>query len=222
MEKPILILLLAMFLISSIGIINAEDIDGNILESEGSTVAIDNSENVASENNLKESSNSQDFNSGGAYLVLDNDADKENIYVGDYVTWILEAQNFGPDIANNTKVFDKLPDGLEYVKHSTTKGTFNPITGIWDIGDLSIEDGLVTLLITVKAITAGEKVNQAYITSDTNNTNNETFEEEEIDVFEHDDDSSDKYVSAKMLETGNPIFLIFISLFVLLIPIMKK
>ena len=131
-----------------------------------------------------ESNNNQ--NSSSAYLVLDNDADVENVYIGDYVTWILEVQNFGPDTAKNVKVYDKLPNGLKYVKHSLTKGTFDPNTGIWDIGDLSVEEGLVTLLITTKAIAAGEQINEAYITSDTFNSNNETVEDEEIDVFDRD------------------------------------
>ena len=222
MKKIIMVLLFVIILVSSLSIINAGDIDDNILESDVSTVG-DNSQNIASENGG--SNNSQVSSDSGAYLVLDNDADKENIHIGDYVTWILEVQNFGPEVSKNTKVYDKLPDGLVYVKHSATKGIFDPITGIWDIGDLSIEEGIVKLFITVKAITSGEKVNEAYITSDTINTNNETFEKEEIDVLEDDDgdDSSfEKYASAKMLETGNPIFLILASLFVLIIPIIKR
>ena len=219
MKKLIMSLIIALILISSFGIIGAYDAGDNVIESEMPTVA-DNSQDIVLDHG--KSSNSQDSNSEGAFLVLDNDADKEDVYIGDYVTWILEVQNFGPEVAKNTQVHDKLPDGLEYVKHSATKGIFNPKTGIWDIGDLKVEDGIVNLFITVKAITAGEKVNEAYITTDSNNTNNVTFEEEEIDVFEHDDDSFEEHVSAKMMETGNPLFLIFLSVFVLLIPVIKK
>ena len=220
MKKIIMILLFAIILISSLSIINAGDSDVNIVESDISTVA-DNSQDISQ--GPGENSNSQNSSLNGAYLVLDNDADKENIRIGDYLTWIIEVQNFGPEISKNTKVYDKLPDGLEYVRYSATKGTFDSITGIWDIGDLSIEDGIVKLFIITKAITAGEKVNEAYVTSDTVNTNNETYEKEEIDVFEDDDDVSfEKHASAKMLETGNPVFLIFALLFVLIIPIIKK
>ena len=220
MKKLILILFAAIILISSVTAISAQEIDESQLinlESGNPTISADNSD---LNNDNFANVVSQDSNSTGAFLVLDNDADKENIYIGEYVTWILEAQNFGPEIAKNTKIYDKLPEGLEYIKHSATKGTFDSKTGIWDIGDLKVEDGIVTLLITTKAITAGEKVNKAYITSDTVNTNNETYEEEEIDVFEKDD-SSKEHVSAKMYEAGNPIFLALISLFLLLIPIRK-
>ena len=48
-------------------------------------------------------------------MILDNDADNENIYVGELVTWIVTAENKGPDTAKNTKVFDQLPDGLQYL-----------------------------------------------------------------------------------------------------------
>ena len=85
-----------------------------------------------------------------SYLILDNDADIENIYIGDYVTWIVSVINNGPDTAKNVKVYDQLPDGLKYIKHTTTKGIFNPETGIWSIGDLSIIDGEVFLNITTK------------------------------------------------------------------------
>ena len=84
-------------------------------------------------------------NLSSSYLVLDNDADKEDIVVGEEVTWIITASNLGQDTAKNTKVYNKLPQGLKYIKHSTTKGTFNPKTGIWNIGNLSIDDGIVEL-----------------------------------------------------------------------------
>ena len=159
---------------------------------------------------------------------MDNDADKENILVGDYVTWILNVQNFGPDEAKNVKVHDTLPEGLQYISHTTTKGIFDHDSGIWDIGDLKIEDGLVKLFIKVKALTAGEKVNEAYITSDTNNTNTESYEQEEIDDSRDGSEASEfeKNVAAEssteMHETGNPILLILMSLLMLPVAIFKR
>ena len=136
-------------------------------------------------------------------------------HVGDYVTWTVSVQNLGPDIAQNTKVYDELPEGLQYCYHKLTKGIFNPQTGIWDIGDLKVEDGEVVLNITCIAVTAGEKINKVWLTSDTLNLNDETFEEEEIDVLEFDYDT-DKNVKKEIIDrnsTGNPIFLILMTLF---------
>ena len=196
--KIIVMMAVMIILISSISAIDAQEIDENQTSSLESQVTVSSQDNSSDEvgfaskvsnDELLSASKASDDEviSNKAYLVIDNDADKENVYVGEYVTWILEAQNFGPDVAKNTKLHNKLPSGLKYIKHDVTKGTFNPKNGIWDIGNLSIEDGLVSLYITAKAITAGEKINTAYITTDTNNTNSETLEEEEIDVFERDD-----------------------------------
>ena len=126
------------------------------------------------------------------------------------VDWIISVENLGPDTAKNVKVYDQLPEGLKYVKHVATKGTFNPKTGIWDIGDLSVNDGKVFLTITTKALTVGEKINKATLTTDSINLNDESYEKEEIDVFEH------KSYQAKstytLHPTGNPTLLILFSL----------
>ena len=158
-----------------------------------------------------------------AYLVLDNDANIENVYVGDYVVWIVSVINKGPDIAKNVKVYDQLPDGMEYIKHTATKGTFNPKTGIWNIGNLSAEDGEVFLNITVKALSVGEKINKANLTTDSINLNNESYEEEEIDVLEPEDDDNDSDKVAKSLySTGNPLALVLISLFIIFVTSIKS
>ena len=157
-----------------------------------------------------------------SYLILDNDADIENIYIGDYVTWIVSVINKGPDTAKNVKVYDQLPDGLKYVKHATTKGTFNPETGIWFIGNLSIMDGEVFLNITTQAFSVGEKINKAKVTSDSYNLNeNESYEEEEIDVFEHEVNAYAKKSIVSSYTAGNPMALIVLSLFTILITSIK-
>lgn len=147
-----------------------------------------------------------------AYLILDNDADKENVHIGEYVTWIVSVINTGPGIAKNLKVLDQIPDGLKYIKHTTTKGTFDPKTGIWDIGDLSVDDDEVFLYITTLAVSVGEKINKANLTCDTVNLNNHTYEEEEIDVAENSKDSNDVVYENKLKSTGNPLILVIISL----------
>lgn len=213
MNKRIFISLFVLFALLSLSVASANDLnESQTLESNDAEItATPNSGNLDSENKLNEES--------GAYLVLDNDADIENIYVGEQITWILTAENLGPDIAKNTKIYDKLPEGLQYLYHTSTKGVFNPQTGIWDIGDLKIEDGEVSLFITCKAITSGEKVNKAWITSDTKNLNNETFEEEEIDVFDYEieDKNHDniKNEVSILKSAGNPVFLILMCLFLI-------
>ena len=203
--KKLNIALIFIVLFFSIGFVSANDVN-QTLENNPEPITVDSLQvNDAADSNITKS----------AYLVLDNDADNENIHVGDYVTWTVSVQNLGPDIAQNTKVYDELPEGLQYCYHKLTKGVFNPQTGIWDIGDLKVEDGEVVLNITCIAVTAGEKINKVWLTSDTLNLNDETFEEEEIDVLEFDYDT-DKNVKKEIIDrnsTGNPIFLILMTLF---------
>ncbi len=199
--KKLFILLICIVLFSSSSFVSAEDINATLDTNPVATDSVQSS--VAEDTNISKS----------AYLVLDNDADKEDIHIGDYVTWIVTVQNLGPDMSQNTQVRDELPDGLKYCYHTLTKGSFNPQTGIWNIGDLKVEDGEVALYITCIALMAGEKINKLWLTSDTFNPNNETFEEEEIDVLDHDDDKDVKKEINNIHKTGNPIFLILISLF---------
>lgn len=203
--KKLNMVFIFIVLFFSIGFVSANDVN-QTLENNPEPIVVDSVQvNDAADSNITKS----------AYLVLDNDADNENIHVGDYVTWTVSVQNLGPDIAQNTKVYDELPEGLKYCYHKLTKGIFNPQTGIWDIGDLKVEDGEVVLNITCIAVTAGEKINKVWLTSDTLNLNDETFEEEEIDVLEFDYDT-DKNVKKEIIDrnsTGNPIFLILMTLF---------
>ena len=203
--KKLNMVFIFIVLFFSIGFVSANDVN-QTLENNPEPIVVDSVQvNDAADSNITKS----------AYLVLDNDADNENIHIGDYVTWTVSVQNLGSDIAQNTRVYDDLPEGLKYCYHKLTKGVFNPQTGIWDIGDLKVEDGEVVLNITCIAVTAGEKINKVWLTSDTLNLNDETFEEEEIDVLEFDYDT-DKNVKKEIIDrnsTGNPIFLILMTLF---------
>ena len=212
-RKSVLIVLIFAIIISigsvSAADTNATEIDQIGLSSNEEIISTDSSVNESSD--FVSSSNSTNVKSE-VYLVLDNDADKENIYVGDLVTWIVCVQNYGPDVSKNTQVHDELPEGLQYLYHSATKGVFNPSTGIWSIGDLTVEDGEVFLNITCKALTSGEKINKADLTSDTSNLNNESYEEEEIDVYDSDDDDNKLKQSYHTIKkAGNPLFLILVA-----------
>ena len=62
------------------------------------------------------------------------------------VLWTINVAVTG-GTAKNVKVFEYFSENLEYVSHNTTRGTFNIITGIWEIGDLtSFENESLTVL----------------------------------------------------------------------------
>lgn len=210
MNKRIFISLFLLFAFLSLSAVSASDLnESQTLESNDVEITAAQDSNVlSSQNELS-----------GAFLMIDNDADTENVYVGELVTWILTADNLGPHIAKNTKVYNQLPEGLQYLYHSSTKGVFDPQTGIWDIGDLKSEDGPVYLHITCKAITSGEKVNKAWITSDTKNLNIKDYEEEEMDVLDYENEYENhdniKNEVPILKSAGNPVFLILMCLFLI-------
>lgn len=216
----------------SLSCVNATDSNSTEIElelSDDNSQALEIANVDADENNeevlqIANADISNDELKTSAYLILDNDADIENAYIGDTVVWIVSIINNGPDTAKNVKVFDQLPDGLKYIKHQATKGTFDSKTGIWDIGDIAVDDGKVFLNITTLALTVGEKINKANLTTDSINLNNETYEEEEIDISEHAKiDELPKIEGKKTMHpTGNPLVLALISLFAIIITSTKS
>ncbi|MCR5026196.1 MAG: DUF11 domain-containing protein [Methanobrevibacter sp.] len=164
----------------------------------------------------------QNTSNTASFLVLDNDADKENIKIGKVVTWEVSVINLGNETAKGVTVYNQLPEGLSYVSHTTTKGTFNPKTEIWDIGDLSVNDGEVFLYIKTKAITVGEKINKANLTCTSINLNeNESYEEEEIDVEYYPPAKPVNFLKSTY-KAGNPLSLILLSLFGIFITFFAK
>ncbi|MFH2029046.1 MAG: SdrD B-like domain-containing protein [Bacteroidota bacterium] len=56
---------------------------------------------------------------------------------GDVVTYTITVFNDGPDNAVNVEITDLLPTGVIYQSSSTTFGTYNPSSGIWNVGNLN-------------------------------------------------------------------------------------
>ncbi|TRW26726.1 DUF11 domain-containing protein [Flavobacterium zepuense] len=83
--------------------------------------------------------------------------------VNGQVTFKLTAKNAGPQNDNNVVVTDVLPTGYIYTSHTTNTGSYDPITGFWNIGDLAVnnED---ELFITATVNVSGDHTNTATIT----------------------------------------------------------
>jgi len=113
---------------------------------------------------------------------------------GDTVTYmiIIENRTMLPDTipldANGVVVNDDLPAGLTYLSSSSTLGTYDPITGDWNIG--FFRNGRIdTLLIDVRLDTATTVYNLAEVTeheeddidSDPDNSGSSPSEDDEAD-----------------------------------------
>lgn len=123
----------------------------------------------------------------GADLELAKIVDKANPNVGDRITFTLTLTNKGPGIASGVKVTDVLPAGLSFVSADSVQGTYDNITGIWDVGN--IRDNLSrTLNIVAQVNNAGIIPTTAAVTSvsetdpDSTPNNNNPNEDDQASV----------------------------------------
>ncbi|MDX6191680.1 Ig-like domain-containing protein [Flavobacterium sp. Fl-318] len=83
--------------------------------------------------------------------------------VGDVATFAITANNAGPYGATGVKVNDLLPSGYTFVSAVPSVGTYDAVTGVWNIGSLA---NRANATLTVKGIlkTTGDYNNVARIT----------------------------------------------------------
>jgi LPXTG-site transpeptidase (sortase) family protein len=79
---------------------------------------------------------------------------------GSNVTFTVTAHNNGPSNATGVHVTDVLPSGLTYVSSSTVSGTYDPISGLWNIGPIA-NASTATLTITAKVTNVASQTNTA-------------------------------------------------------------
>ncbi|MGI9469983.1 MAG: DUF11 domain-containing protein, partial [Rubripirellula sp.] len=89
------------------------------------------------------------FMLASADLSLTKSVDDATPNVGDDVTFTVMVANAGVDPATGVSIVDMLPVGLDYVSASTTLGLYSPGSGIWDVGDLGVnQTATLTLIAT--------------------------------------------------------------------------
>lgn len=75
---------------------------------------------------------------------------------GDAVLWTVVVRNDGDSDAAAVRVLDPLPAGLTHTNHSASHGTYDPGTGLWDVGALAASTAAsLAIVTTVDAGTAG-------------------------------------------------------------------
>ncbi|WP_298365027.1 gliding motility-associated C-terminal domain-containing protein [uncultured Lutibacter sp.] len=84
--------------------------------------------------------------------------------VGDIITFEIRVENEGPTEATGVQVTDLIPSGYDFINYSSSIGTYNPITGLWDIGFIEIGNTAV-LLVDVIVMDSGDYINCAEITA---------------------------------------------------------
>lgn len=108
-------------------------------------------------------------------LAVVKTVDNTAPFVGDEINFTVTVTNHGPSDASGVVVTDELPNGFDYASSSTTRGTYDPATDRWTIGNL--ESGqTVSLTIAATVLASGDYINYASVTGDEDDpdlTNNE-------------------------------------------------
>ncbi|WP_410320307.1 hypothetical protein, partial [Methanobrevibacter sp.] len=154
-----------------------------------------------------------------ADLELTIEPDVNKVKVGDVVVYTVTIKNNGPDTANNTHAKIKIPKELELLGYEPSQGTYDPETGIWDIGDVAPGEE-VTLILKTKALVSGKIVIEASVVCDTYESdlsnNNNTAEINVLpDEHHHKEHHKEVRGPSTMPATGNPIVMVLLALFAL-------
>ncbi|HOQ18884.1 MAG TPA: DUF11 domain-containing protein, partial [Methanothermobacter thermautotrophicus] len=138
-----------------------------------------------------------------AELTITKTADRRAVRLGQNVKFTVTVTNNGPDTALNTTVVDRLPDSMRYVSSSATVGSYNPVTGVWLIGDLPSGSSAV-LEIVVQMIRRGTFINVATVSSGSSSGGNNTTEVD-IEVTEPTPGPGPSPGKVPMQPTGAPV-----------------
>ncbi|MEO1021087.1 MAG: SdrD B-like domain-containing protein [Bacteroidota bacterium] len=85
-----------------------------------------------------------------ADLTINKTVNNPNPIEGDTVQFVITLDNLGAEDATNITVKDSLPSGITLINGIVGQGTFNPTTGIWEVGDLAESDPALTLTLNYR------------------------------------------------------------------------
>jgi len=69
-------------------------------------------------------------------LEVSKIVDKDYVNIGEEVNFEIRVKNNGPNAASEIELLDLLPNGYTYKEHFISQGTYDSLTGLWDIGIL--------------------------------------------------------------------------------------
>ncbi|MGW2146631.1 DUF7507 domain-containing protein [Nonomuraea bangladeshensis] len=97
-------------------------------------------------------------------LAVVKAADRTKAAVGEAVTYHVAVTNDGPNDATGVTVFDQLPEGLTFISATSTAGSYDPATGLWDVGAMDLGT-THTLTLLAKVTQPGSLTNSATATA---------------------------------------------------------
>ncbi|RKQ49256.1 putative repeat protein (TIGR01451 family)/gliding motility-associated-like protein [Roseivirga pacifica] len=98
-------------------------------------------------------------------LSVEKTVDNPTPDVGTIVTFTVEVNNLGPSEASGIEVTDLLPSGYTYLSYSSSTGTYNQFTGLWELDNAIAADEQEFLLIKARVLPTGDRENTAEVTA---------------------------------------------------------
>ena len=99
-----------------------------------------------------------------ADLSLDVKVDENQAASDENVTFTIALKNDGPDTCMGIQVLGLLPSGFEYIDAAYSEGSYNRVTGIWDLGGLG-HGRTIYLRIKAKVRSTGDHLFPAEVYS---------------------------------------------------------
>jgi len=99
-----------------------------------------------------------------ADLVLTKGVTPEEASPGDTVTFNVQLENKGPNVATGIQVSERLPSGYTFVSSHASHGNYDPDVGLWTVDELAVNERAL-LEITAKVNAQGEFTNTAEVIS---------------------------------------------------------
>ena len=137
---------------------------------------------------------------------------------GEKIIWTIKVINHGPNKALNVVVEDIVEKGkVKFVNAKFSKGEFDSKTRVWTIGDMEAGE-TATLIITDIALSTGEIINCAYVTTDTKDPNPDNDESHsrvkvvDKEKHKHPNKKVGHKTPTTMHATGNPIVMAILAL----------
>ena len=122
-------------------------------------------------------------------IEVNKTVDNSNPSIADTVTFTITASNLGNIDATSVEILDVLPSGYEFVSSNATSGSYNEITGVWQIPSVSAGD-TESLDVSVIVLDINDYVNTASLefldqidSDDTNDSANETIDPECLKIY---------------------------------------
>jgi uncharacterized repeat protein (TIGR01451 family) len=143
-----------------------------------------------------------------ADLELKKYADKEVYKKGDKMYWTIVVTNHGPSTAKDVVVSDVMPSGVKFLSFKASKGSYDPTTGEWDIGELAKGETVTIVIYCNVTAENGTITNTAVVTSSTHDSNPKNNKGTATITVE----KTQEPVPPKMHPTGNPIVMVVLSL----------